>query len=197
MAECKPQYEKREGDSLEDSTKATIQEHLSKANINQQRNRNFINHSLLNRGPDIESKQLFFSKSQKVLSWNPILRILAVPENPATGELGTESFVPFSARLFGGASSPTPYEPWRGEGRGGLPPILRLDGSRTGEAMAHWPAARGPPAWSAMEAEGPNRGELKLPSTTPTRGSTSSPSVWSTRQLTSQQSAGPVDWSTN
>lgn len=26
------------------------------------------------------------NSSQKVLSWNPILRILVVPENPATGE---------------------------------------------------------------------------------------------------------------
>ena len=44
---------------------------------------------------------LLFSKSQKVLSWNPILRILVVPENPAAGEPGTESSPPFSARLFG------------------------------------------------------------------------------------------------
>jgi hypothetical protein len=47
------------------------------------------------------SKEQLFSKSQRVLSWNPILRILAVPENPATGEPGTESFTPFFARLFG------------------------------------------------------------------------------------------------
>lgn len=47
------------------------------------------------------SKEQLFSKSQKVLSWNPILRILVVPEDPATGEPGTENPPPFSARLFG------------------------------------------------------------------------------------------------
>ena len=47
------------------------------------------------------SKEQLFSKYQKVLSRNPILRILVVPENPATGESGTENSPPFSARLFG------------------------------------------------------------------------------------------------
>ncbi|KAK8933291.1 hypothetical protein KSP39_PZI016039 [Platanthera zijinensis] len=47
------------------------------------------------------SKGQLFSKSKRVLSWNTILRILVVPENPATGEPGTKSSPPFSAQLFG------------------------------------------------------------------------------------------------
>ncbi|KAK9102869.1 hypothetical protein Sjap_020123 [Stephania japonica] len=47
---------------------------------------------------------------------------------------------------LGGSSSPTPTEPWIGEGMGGSPPFLCLDGRRIMERVALWPAAGGPPA---------------------------------------------------
>ncbi|KAK9109026.1 hypothetical protein Sjap_017086 [Stephania japonica] len=74
---------------------------------------------------------------------------------------------------------PHPYEPWKGEGRGGLPPFLRLDGGRTGEAVAHWPAAGGPPGVVSAGGGEANRGELHIP----TRGSTSSPSLCSVNKI--------------
>ncbi|KAK9085680.1 hypothetical protein Sjap_026091 [Stephania japonica] len=48
--------------------------------------------------------------------------------------------------ILGDSSSSTPYEPWRGEGRGGSPPFLRFDDGRIGEAVALWPTAGGPDA---------------------------------------------------
>ncbi|KAK9115613.1 hypothetical protein Sjap_014560 [Stephania japonica] len=48
------------------------------------------------------------------------------------------------------------------EGRGGSPPFLRLDGGRT---EGRWPSGQPPEASRRRRPEGPNRGELKLPST--------------------------------
>ncbi|KAK9109711.1 hypothetical protein Sjap_017771 [Stephania japonica] len=78
---------------------------------------------------------------------------------------------------LGGSSSPTPYEPWRGEGRGGSPPFLCLDGGRTGEAVVHWPVARGPPRSQRQRLgrRGPIEGSLSSPPRLQQRGARAPP----------------------
>ncbi|KAK9123452.1 hypothetical protein Sjap_013054 [Stephania japonica] len=87
---------------------------------------------------------------------------------------------------LGDSSSPTLYEPWSGEGRGGSPPFLRLDGGWTGEAVALWLATGCPPdvvGVGGRRRRSPIEGSLS----SPTRGSTGSPLCLVNCQLTGQQ----------